>query len=856
MHRLTPTHRLLLLLAFAVAGFGGLAWPCRTSPGMRFLPARAPAEWIVYPNPPDIKVHAEVDSTAVFRRVFRLDAGSSQESLTFCALRGVSGIQVNGRAISIPAAPSRDWKQPVELDLAGALHAGDNEVSVAVTGNDAPPALWALLRAGGVTVPSDATWEVSWAGAAWRPARLARDPMPIGAGSPLAGGPEPLESLRVVWPALALMAVIAAVVIAALRRGFKFLPLPAPTLALGLFILMWVALFANNLRSLPREAGFDVNAHIDYIQYLLSHGRLPRADEGFEMYQPPLYYAVCAALLGALGLGVDGTGLAVLHQLGLAFAIANLVLVRKGLALVFPDDARKQIVGLTAAAFLPASLCLSQFITNEVLAATLVTASLYLCLLIVRSTETPGWKMFAGLGLCLGAALLAKLTAVLALPVVFGALLLHAASQRAPIRNQWLVRAAAAGALCLAVGGWPYARLWAQYGSPLVVNWDAALGFRWWQDDGLRTAAYYLRFGAAFEHPWFSAFYSFPDGIYTTLWGDGLLGGATAWGFRLPWSYPLMAAGYLLALVPTLLLLAGAVSAVARFVRAPRAELVILHGYGVVALAALVWVTLETPYVSVVKSFFLLSAMLPFCTLIALGWDAVVRRSRIAAAVAGVALGVWALASFCSFWIRAGSSLEEGLNGLNLWKQKHYSQAIDLLSRAVRADDTNLAARSLLAEYLGGLGRWDESLETSSLTVSQYPGDGVARTDHAAALSEEHRLDEAIAEARRAVALAPDYAPAHTILALLLRSANKSGELAQACREGLRVAPLDATLHDLLGLALMMQAQSDAADASALIGEACDQLTLAVSIDPTLADARTNLDAALRQRERAGDKGP
>jgi len=840
MLRLNPTHRFLLLLALVVAGLSAMGWLCRTSPELRFLPARAPAEWIVYPNPPDSLPQRVVDSSAVFRRRFRLEATPSQASLTFCAFRDAASVSVNGRAISPAAVPTRNWKQPVELNLTGALRSGDNQLAITVANNNAPPALWAVLRAGPSEVRTDAAWEVSWAGAAWRPARLARDPMPAGLGNPLAGGEQPLHSLRLVWPALALMAVFVAGVLAAMRRGLKFLPAATPALALGLFISMWVALFANNLRSLPQRAGFDANSHIAYIQFLLTNGHLPLAHQGWEMYQPPLYYVVSAALLAVLGLALDNAGVLVLSLLGLGIAIAHLVLLRKALRLVFPDDAKKQIAGLTLAAFLPANLCLSQFVTNEVLAAMLVTASLWLCLLLMRE-PAPTWKMFAGLGACLGAALLTKLTAVLAVPFVFGGLLAHAWKQPAGARRRWLLRVAAAAGLCVLVGGWHYARLWTYYGNPLVGNWDTALGFQWWEYDGFRTASYYLRFGAALNHPWFSGLVSLPDGIYSTLWGDGLWSGMRAMNYRMPWNYDLMAAGYLLALVPTLLLLAGAFSAAARFVRAPQAELVMLSGYAATALAALVWMSLKLPYYAEVKSFYLLSALLPLCVLVALGWEVFTRRSRVAAGVVGMAFGLWALASFWSFWIRAGSSSVEKMHGIDLWQQKRYAETIDCLSRAIDADHANLSARSLLAQFLAVLGRWDESLEVCTSTEKEFPQDGATHADRASALGAKKRWGEALAEARRAVELAPDYAPAHGLLAWLLQQANKPDEVVRACREALRVSPLNASFHERLGLALAAQARSNNTSAAELADEAREQLSLALFIDPADVDAPNNL---------------
>jgi tetratricopeptide (TPR) repeat protein len=852
MVRLSLFQRSILLPALIIAGLGATDWLCRTDANLRFLPGRAPAEWIVYPNPPNLDIHPIVDSTAVFRRGFRLERAESRATLEVCAFRTVASIAVNGEAIPPGATAPRNWKEPFELDLSGRLRAGDNEIAITVANDDAPPALWAVLRSGGTEVRSDAAWEVSWAGAALRPARLARDPMPAGTGNPMLGCEETVESLKLVWPALALMAVFVAGVFVMARRGLGRLPVAAPTLALSLFILMWVALFANNLESLRRKEGFDAGTHMAYIQYLLSHGHVPLASQGFEMYQPPLYYAVAAGLLSALGLTLDSAGVHLLNQLGLWIAIANLVFVGKALRLIFPGDSRKQIVGLAAAAFLPANLCLSQFITNEVLAATLVTASLWLSLVAVRR-ERPGWKVFIALGVCMGAALLTKMSALLAVPFAFGPVLIHACGTPAGERRGWFARLAAAAGLCVLISGWHYGRLWVTYGSPLVGNWNPALGFRWWQDDGFRTASYYLRFGVALTHPWFGGFVSLPDGIYSTLWGDGLLSGATARIFRMPWNYHLMAACYLLALVPTLLLLAGCVSAAVRFIRLPRMELAVLPAYGAAALAALIWMSLRVPSYAEVKSFYMLSALLPMCVLTALGWDLVTRRSRVAAAAVGIGVGVWALASFFSFWIRTDSPSAARANGLDLWEQKHYAEAIESFSRAAAADPGNAPVRDLLAQRLEALGRWDEALDACTATEKESPRDGAAHALRASALATENRGAEALVEAREAVALAPDFAPGHAILVSLLQTANNPGAMAQAAREALRVSPLDGRLHDRLGLALALEAQSDRSGVSSLADEACGQLTLATALNPNSADTRSDLGTVLMLQGRTAE---
>src|SRR5262249_9568082 len=60
---------------------------------------------------------------------------------------------------------------------------------------------------------------------------------------------------------------------------------------------VWLALVYHNWPSLHFAIGFDVGSHVDYINYIRTHAVLPLANEGWEMHQPPLYYAASAAAL-------------------------------------------------------------------------------------------------------------------------------------------------------------------------------------------------------------------------------------------------------------------------------------------------------------------------------------------------------------------------------------------------------------------------------------------------------------------------------------------------------------------------------------------------------------------------------
>jgi len=88
------------------------------------------------------------------------------------------------------------------------------------------------------------------------------------------------------------------------------------------------------------------------------------ADEGWEMYQPSLYYAAGAAL-SALGAGEVGA-LRCLNALALAASCAALI---GSLRILFPSDPRRVLAGTVLGASAPIQLYLAQYATNELWAA-------------------------------------------------------------------------------------------------------------------------------------------------------------------------------------------------------------------------------------------------------------------------------------------------------------------------------------------------------------------------------------------------------------------------------------------------------------------------------------------------------
>ena len=209
---------------------------------------------------------------------------------------------VNGE-LAAASPPAGNWKRPVEVDVARLLHPGENTVEARAVSGFGPPALWLSLVAPGLRLAADESWQASLAGASWRPARRAATAMEgalPGQGDP-AANPRPTAAARATLPLLLLFAVLSLALLAVARAWARRRPAGPLTGGETALLLLAVAgltgaLFWND-RHLSQHWGFDTRAHLDYVGYILQHGALPLADEGWEMYQPPLYYLAAAALL-------------------------------------------------------------------------------------------------------------------------------------------------------------------------------------------------------------------------------------------------------------------------------------------------------------------------------------------------------------------------------------------------------------------------------------------------------------------------------------------------------------------------------------------------------------------------------
>jgi tetratricopeptide (TPR) repeat protein len=793
MFVLKPRHGAIWTAVSGGIAMSVLAWIAWDDPGINFLQRDKRAEWIVFPTAVDTHAHwfASLDTT--FRREFVSTDRPATARLSIRAMRRAE-VKIDDAPVRFP--PKNNWKEITSIDVTEQLHAGTNVIEARVFNHDGPPALWLVLAADQLSLRSDGSWEASFAGSSWRHAALAAAAKTPGPGNSIGGAESTFDAAKKVWPFWIVIIAIASAAIFIWNLSLRNSTARSREKTLLLVVAgLWLLLFWNNVRLLPFHVGFDAKEHVKYINYIQEHRALPLPNEGWEMYQPPLYYLIAAASLSACKLSTSDPGsILVLRLIGAFLGIVQFVLVFLSLRLLFRT--RTAFVGLLLAAFLPMHLYLAHYVTNEMLAAALATATLYLCLRLLKS-DPPRTSQFAWLGLALGAAILTKATAILLLPVIIAAIAGKLAHGRAPItislRNLGLLLA-----ICFAVCGWHYARIWLRFGTPLVGNWDVISGFTWWQDPGYRTAADYLRFGRSLVHPLFSGFAGFADGIYSTLWGDALCGGASS--LTLAWNQQPLVAGYLWALIPMALIVTGAVVAIIRFLRKTSSELFLLLGFCAVLMLGLIFMTLKVPSYAQAKAFYALSALTPLCFFGGLGWKTLTRGNARLRFFVGMLILVWAINSFVTYWI-VPSVAQHLYAAKALGTQGKIDLAAAEALKAVQADPSNVTARGFHALSLSGLGQDEEAIKEAERGVELNPVDSAAHLSLAIS-AKRSDLERAIAEARQAIKLGSENSSAYQFLMNCLFESHRYNEAADLGREWLAVTPYDAAAHSALGAAL------------------------------------------------------
>jgi tetratricopeptide (TPR) repeat protein len=289
-----------------------------------------------------------------------------------------------------------------------------------------------------------------------------------------------------------------------------------------------------------------------------------------------------------------------------------------------------------------------------------------------------------------------------------------------------------------------------------------------------------------------------------------------------------------LAILPSALILIGAVIAVSRFIRKPSIELFLLLAFSATIALAIIGLTLAVSHTQV-KAFYGLSALVAICYFGALGWGVIERRSKTFQFAFTIIFAVWALNSFASVWIRP--TADQHIYAGTFFREQHQpATAAAVAIKAVETDPTSARARRFHALVLDDARDYSEALEEARQSIQLAPTDSNACLQAGHALINLGQTEQALDEARHAIEIGPENSIAYELLLICLVQLDRTGETIDAARDALAVSPFEADLHQTLAQAASRQGD---------FVTAAQQSGYALLFRPKWRAARTQLQEAL-----------
>lgn len=625
-------------------------WRVVRDPSVFLLMPRAGAQWIRFDRPPSLVLGPTDEQFHGFRKRFTVSQTPDRAMLRVQAFRHAS-VTLDGRRVLSTDLEVTRWKYPREVDLAPWLSPGEHELMIVVANRFAPPCVIAWCPELNLRTGPD--WESSTDRETWSNALPAADrPRPSISTEFLRADKALLRHL----PALVPVFIAAA---AFFVWGGAWRQRLTPEYARWALIAGYAVLFLNNLFKLHFGIGFDIEGHYNYIVYIVDNLRLPLANEGWTMFQAPLFYLVAAPLYAFMNaLMRTEHAIAGLRIIPMFSGVALIEITYRSMKVVYPDRRDLQIAGTVIGALLPMNLYMSHYVGNEMPAGALAGLFVYFALMLNREPAgVDRFRTMALIGLALGFAILTKASAlVLAVPLallVAYCLFASASGDRNVTVRGMKAYAGVFGAAAL-VSGWFFLRNLYHLGRPFFGGWEPERGMIWWQDPGYRTPGDFLRFGDALFYPVYASLSSVWNGLYASFWMDSTMGSIINRVEAPQWNYGFLLASVWLGLVPTFLILTGFV----RTIAAPHTLAGTGHLFAalciVIYFVVILNLCLNVPFFSPIKASYTVGLTPCYAILASAGLEAVSKRRAPRLILYGL-LATWAFAAYTGYFILSGS---------------------------------------------------------------------------------------------------------------------------------------------------------------------------------------------------------
>jgi 4-amino-4-deoxy-L-arabinose transferase-like glycosyltransferase len=335
--------------------------------------------------------------------------------------------------------------------------------------------------------------------------------------------------------------------------------------------------------------------------------RTPVATEGWEMFQPPLFYFLSAIVYRLFGgESAEPNSLKAVQFMGTLSGVANACFALLVLRKLFQRNYLIQLLGFSVVAFLPMCFYMNPLISNEIFSGSVISLAIYL---LIRYGFEKRIKIHHAtiVGAGVGLALLSKYTASFVFLTAATVLIIRVLMNPAARRREVMVLAIFFVAV-FAMSGWLYVRNFVKFHDPFIGNWDKDSGYHYEQHHGYRTLGFYLKFGSVFFHePGRSRWASFWDGKYGSMWMD------THGSFlKLSEERANLYGGIIiyLALLPSVAILLGFCQSLRSAFQSARCNPdLALVMVSVLTMISLISFTMEVPFFSTIKAFFYLSLL-------------------------------------------------------------------------------------------------------------------------------------------------------------------------------------------------------------------------------------------------------
>jgi len=267
--------------------------------------------------------------------------------------------------------------------------------------------------------------------------------------------------------------------------------------------------------------------------------------------------------------------------------------------------------------------------------------------------------------------------------------------------------------------------------------------------------------------------------------------------YRPPWNEDAMAAGYWLALLPTLGMLVGAGAAVLHWYRRQSLSWLLILGLAFAMLFGLIHLNLSVPFIASPKIFYGLSAMICLCACGGWGLDLLAGRRRWSSVLVLMFLSAWAGNSYLTYWIDGDAPRTSWLLTRDS-DQPRARDAADALKAAVERSPADAEAQFFLGVIHKESGDQESAVKHFEESLRLNPRNVESRLEICAHVYREQGLDAAIELLEGIPSGSSASAEYFRLLGQLHEQRGGYDAALEAYRHAVAVDPLVSVTHRLL----------------------------------------------------------